>query len=93
MHPRIVMLAITGVAIDLLCFAAAAAFLLTNNIWLTEVGPSRFWFVVLLVAIGLVPIMYAFERESVARKFGNTPEKVTSNLPVWTGVDRSVRAA
>ena len=93
MHPRIVMLAVTGVAIDLLCFVGAAALLLTNNMWLTEVGPTRFWFVVLLVGIGLVPIMYAFERDSVARKLGRTPETVGGNLPAWAGVDRSVRPA
>ena len=93
MHPRIVMLAVTGVATDLLCFAAAAALLLTNNMWLDEVGSARFWFIVLLVGIGLVPIMYAFERDSVARKLGRTPETVGGNLPAWAGVDRSVRTA
>ena len=93
MHPRIVMLAVTGVATDLLCFAAAAAFLLTNNIWLTEVGPARFWLVVMLVGIGLVPIMYGIERDAVARKLAKTPEKISGNLPAWAGIDRSIRTA
>ena len=93
MHPRIVMLAVAGVATDLLCFVAAAALLLTNNVWLTEIGPARFWFVVMLVGIGLVPMMYGFERDAVARKLGNTPEKVSGNLPAWAGIDRSVRTA
>ena len=93
MHPRIVMLAIAGVVFDLLCFVGVAAFLLTNNIWLTEVGPARFWFVVLLVAIGLVPTMYAFERDAVARKLGDAPEAVGGNLPAWAGIDRSMRTA
>ena len=93
MHPRIVTLAVTGVAADLLCFVAAAAILLTNNMWLTEIGPARFWFVVMLVGIGLVPMMYAFERDAVARKLDNTPEKLSGDLPPWAGMDRSVRTA
>ena len=93
MHPRIIMLAVTGVAADLLCFVGAAALLLTNNAWLTEVGPARFWLVVMLVGIGLVPIMYAFERDAVARRLAQTPEKISSNLPAWAGMDRSIRTA
>ena len=93
MHPRIIMLAVTGVAADLLCFVGAAAFLLTNNAWLAEVGPARFWFVVMLLGIGLVPIMYAFERDAVARRLAETPGKIGSNLPAWAGMDRTVRTA
>lgn len=93
MHPRIIMLALAGVVTDLLCFLGAAAILLTNNAWLTEIGPARFWFVVLLVGIGLVPIMYAFERDAVARTLGNSPETITGNVPAWAGVDRSMRTA
>lgn len=94
MHPRIVMMAMVNVGTDLLCLLAAAAVLLTNNIWLDEVGPARFWFVVMLIAIGLVPVMYAFERDSVARRIGAQAEKIaaTPTLPAWAGVDRTVRA-
>ena len=93
MHPRIILLSLTGVVFDLLCFAGAAAVLLTSNAWLTEVGPARFWLVVTIVGIGLVPIMYAFERDAVTRKLNGKLEAVGGNLPAWAGVDRSLRTA
>jgi hypothetical protein len=92
MHPRIVFAALAGVAFDLLCLFGAAAVLLTNNIWLDEVGATRFLYVVLLVGFALVPLMYALEVQGAARRIGERPERVGASLPAWAGVDRTVRA-
>ena len=92
MHPRIVLLAMVNIVFDLLCLAAVGVVLLTQNLWLQEVGEARFWFVVTLGAFTLVPVMYAFERDSVARRIGANPEKMGATLPAWSGVDRTVRA-
>ena len=93
MHPRIILLAISGVVADLLCLVAAAIVLLTNNPWLDDLGPTRFWFAVLVVAAGLVPIMYCVERETVARDLGNRLERVDGNVRAWSGVERSAHTA
>ncbi len=93
MHPRIVFTAIAGVAFDLLCLFGAAAVLLTNNVWLLEVGATRFFYVVALLGFGMVPVMYALELQSAARRIGDHPERVRSTLPAWAGVDRSIRTA
>jgi len=93
MHPRIVMLAITGIITDLLCIAAAATLLLSNNPWLNEVGVARFGFVALLVGIGLVPMMYLVEREATARRLGTAQERVSRASPIWSASGRSVRTA
>lgn len=92
MHPRIVMLAVVNIGFDLLCLAAAGILLLSHNLWLEEIGPARFWFVVTLAGFTLVPVMYAFEREAVAQRIGRQPEKLRATLPAWAGVDRTVRA-
>lgn len=92
MHPRIIMLALVNIGFDLLCLAAAGVVLLGENLWLQEVGPARFWFVVTLGGFTLVPVMYAFERESVARRIGRRPERVGATLPAWSGTERTVRA-
>ena len=89
MHPRVVMLALAGVATDLLCLGAVAVLMLPNNRWLDSVGVARFWFVVMLVGIGLVPMMYARERQEMARSLDSMPERVTTSLPAWAGVERS----
>ena len=93
MHPRIVMLAVAGVVTDLLCLAAVAAVLLTNNIWLGEVGVARFSFVIFLIGIGLVPLMYVRERAAVAKRIGDSPENLGGNVTAWAGVERSYRTA
>ena len=92
MHPRIVLLAMVNIGFDLLCLAAAGIVLLGENPWLQQVGPARLWFVVSLGAFTLVPVMYAFEREGIARRIGANPEKVTASLPAWAGTERTVRA-
>ncbi len=93
MHPRIVFTAVAGIAFDLLCLFGAAAVLLTNNLWLVEVGPTRFFYVVALIGFGMVPVMYAVELQATARRIGAQPERVRATLPAWAGVDRSVRTA
>lgn len=93
MHPRIVMLALASVVTDLLCLAGAAAVLLTNNTWLGDVGPARFWFVVMLVGIGLVPLMYLREREAMAQRLADAPERQQRNTAAWAGVERSYHTA
>ena len=92
MHPRIVLLAMVNIGFDLLCLAAAGVVLLSENLWLQDVGPARVWFVVTLGAFTLVPVMYAFEREAVARRIGHQPEKMGASLPAWAGTERTVRA-
>lgn len=92
MHPRIVLLAMVNIGFDLLCLAAAGVLLLSENLWVQEVGPARLWFVISLGAITLVPVMYAFEREAVARRIGRQPEKIAATLPAWAGTERTVRA-
>lgn len=93
MHPRIVFTALAGVAFDLLCLFGAAAVLLTNNLWLIEIGPTRFFYVVALLGFGMVPVMYALELQAASRRLGDWPERVRGTLPAWAGVDRSVRTA
>jgi hypothetical protein len=93
MHPRIVMLALTGVALDLLSLAAAGTLLLLNNPWFDAIGPARFWFVVAMAGGSLVPIMYGVERDGVARRIGDKPEGVGASLPAWSGETRSERVA
>jgi len=93
MHPRIVFTAVAGVAFDLLCLFGAAAVLLTNNVWLVEVGPTRFFYVVALLDFGMMPVMYALELQAAAARIGDRPERVRGTLPAWAGVDRSVRTA
>jgi hypothetical protein len=56
------------------------------------VGEARFWLIATLCGFTLVPVMYAFERQAVARRIGTNPEKVGATLPAWSGVDRTVRA-
>jgi hypothetical protein len=92
MHPRIILLAMVNIVFDLLCLAAAGVFLLSENLWLQEIGPARFWLVVTLGAFTLVPVMYAFEREGVARRIGDRPERSAPSLPAWAGTERTVRA-
>jgi hypothetical protein len=93
MHPRIVMLALTGVALDLLSLAAVGVVLLLNNPWFDEIGPARFWFVVALAGGSLVPIMYGVERDGVAKRVGDRPERRAKSLPAWSGETRSERVA
>lgn len=93
MHPRIVMIALTGVALDLLSLAAVATLLLLNNPWFDAIGPTRFWFVVALAGGSLVPIMYGVERDGVAKRIGDDPERVRASLPAWSGETRSERVA
>jgi hypothetical protein len=92
MHPRIIFFAATNIVFDLLCLAAAGVVLLSQNLWLQEVGEARFWLVATLCGFTLVPVMYAFERDAVARRIGANPEKLGATLPAWSGVDRTVRA-
>jgi hypothetical protein len=92
MHPRIIFFAAINIVFDLLCIAAAGVVLLTQNLWLQEVGEARFGFIATLCAFTLVPVMYAFERDGMARRIGANPEKVGATLPAWSGVDRTVRA-
>ena len=92
MHPRITMLALTGVILDLLCVAAVGAVLLLENPWLEEIGMARFWLVVTLTAGGLVPIMYGVERAGVARRLGDNPERMAAAGPAWAA-GRSARGA
>lgn len=89
MHPRVVLCSVAGVLTDLLCLLGVAAVLLTNNHWIFQIGAARFWFVVLLVAIGVVPMMYARERMAYARQYGTKVERKPKGLPAWAGVDRS----
>ena len=92
MHPRIVLLAAVNIAFDLLCLAAAGVVLLTQNLWLQEVGEARFWLIATLYGFTLIPVMFAFERQAVAHRIGANPEKIGATLPAWSGVDRTVRA-
>jgi hypothetical protein len=92
MHPRIIFLAAINIVFDLLCIAAAGVVLLTQNLWLQEVGEARFWLIATLCGFTLVPVMYAFERQAVAHRIGANPEKIGATLPAWSGVDRTVRA-
>jgi hypothetical protein len=91
MHPRIVMLALANILFDLLVLAAIGAMLLSNNVWLDWIGIARFALVAGVVAIGLVPMMYAAELNAVARSLANAPERVAGSLPAWAGTERSVR--
>ena len=93
MHPRIVMLALTGVALDLLSLAAVGTLLLLNNPWFEAIGPARFWFVVAMAGGSLVPIMYGVERDGVTRRLGDDLERVRGQLPAWSGETRSERVA
>jgi len=92
MQPRIILLATANVCFDLLVIAAASALLLGSSAWLAEVGVARFCLVAAVIAIGLVPMMYAAERAAVARAMADAPDKVTGNLPAWAGMERTVRA-
>ena len=93
MEPRIVFAALAGVFFDLLCLGGVAAVLLTNNLWLIDVGPTRFFYVACLVGFGMVPVMYHLELHAAARRFGQRPAaRVRPSLPAWAGVDRTVRA-
>lgn len=90
MHPRVAMLAVTAVTIDLLCLLGAAAVLLTYNPWVMEVGASRFWFIALALAIGLVPMMYLLERVAMMRALEGQLAVRPTGLRAWAGVERSV---
>lgn len=92
MEPRIVIAALAGVFFDLLALGGVAAVLLTNNLWLVDVGPTRFFYVACLVGFGLLPVMYHMELQAAARRFGERPVRIRPNLPAWAGVDRTVRA-
>ena len=93
MHPRIVMLAMASIITDLVCIAAVAFLLLSNNPWIGEVGAARFLFVVVLVGIGLVPMMYLIEREATSVRLGRTPEPASRAKPGWNVARRSAHAA
>jgi len=92
MEPRIVIAALVGVLFDLLALGGVAAVFLTNNLWLLDVGPTRFFYVACLVGFGLVPVMYHLELQAAARRFAKQPQRIRPSLPAWAGMDRTVRA-
>ena len=93
MDPRIVFYAMTGIAFDMLCFAATAGLLLANNPWLQSVGGVAFFGIVGVVGVCVTPILYNFERNCVEACQAATPERVDSHLPAWAGTERSERLA
>lgn len=90
MHPRIVVFALVGLTTDLLCLVAAAAMMLTNNLWLQQVGPARFGLVTFVVSIALVPILYTRERLLVADLVERLPKPKPAPRPEFE-MDGTVR--
>lgn len=81
MHPRIVVFAIVGVMTDLMCLLGAGAMMLTNNLWLQQVGPARFGLVTFVAAIAVVPILYGRERLLVAELVERLPKRKPATRP------------
>jgi hypothetical protein len=92
-HPRIVVFAAVGVTIDLLCLAAAGVLLLTNNLWLQQVGAARFGLVTFVIGVGLVPILYGRERMIVAQLVEQLPKRKPRPVPAFARMDGSVHVA
>lgn len=91
MHPHLVVYAIIGVSIDLLCLGGVAILLLVNNPWLIEVGYSRFWFVVFIVALGVVPMMYMREKVNNNHQYPKWPFSKPRARQGWADMDRAER--
>ncbi len=90
MESRKNLVAICGVVTDLLCLLAAAAILLTHNEWLMQVGAARFWFVVLVGGLGVVPMMLSVERAAAAHVVVASRKPKPSGPAAWAGADRSL---